>query len=602
MTKIVGIDFGTSNVRIAQWDGDVETESQSCEITDAGDTHVMPAVIAFQRTQDGNVQTLVGDNADVLDDEEDVQVVVRNVKRWALTRDEYALRHLIWSLPDAELPNWLYLDKETRSIQALGETLTFGEAIRMILREAISKAGLEGSVAEWRAGTPVSGDLAYRQELVSALDELGCGGKVTWITEEPILPFAFGDALGAVQDGSFLVYDMGGGSFDCAVVQKIGDDLTVFAQDDLPTLGGMDIDDRLKAMKGYNGSVRDLRDAKEQLYSGGSTESVNITDDGVYTLSRDDVEEALVKGEFMRQTLMSMLNAYKKAKLLWKRPADDDEDAPVYGELLASSKAVWSLNVQDMADDIDYVLVVGGPTRIPYFAEQLRLIFGEDKIITANDLALAGGRSDIDNAALTAVSHGACYMFGGENENRYIPLTVDRIPARMTLSVTDGNATVQDSYEPFDRLVATKPVAPYVGEMLYRRAVNEGESSTLNPAPDSFYTVLIEDADGNRIEEYGPFEMRMPRDGYTGPRADRVRLIVDRLGSVWVELGAGFTHVPKPSSDIVSIVRHPIWQTEAQRNVIDELHERQRRYEERQAEITQRNAVDNPFGYGVRSG
>lgn len=124
MTKIVGIDFGTSNVRITQWDGDTDSQSQSCDISEIGDTHVMPAVVAIQRT-DGGVQILVGDNADVLRDIEDVQVVVRNVKRWALVRDKHVREHLRWSLEQRNAeegsgnPEWL--DEDTLSIRALGK-------------------------------------------------------------------------------------------------------------------------------------------------------------------------------------------------------------------------------------------------------------------------------------------------------------------------------------------------------------------------------------------------------------------------------------------------------------------------------------------------
>lgn len=474
------------------------------------------------------------------------------------------------------------------------KTLTIEEAIQLILREAISRAGLEGAAAEWRAGCPVSGNFAYREALVSALDDLGCEGKVKWITEEPLLPFAFGDALGVIQDGSFLVYDMGGGSFDCAIVHKSGKELTVYAQEDLPTLGGMDIDDKLKEMKGYYGPIRDLRETKEQLYSGGTAKELNITDDGAYTLSRADVEEVLDEGKFMQKTLIAMLDAYKKAKLLWKRP--EGENVPPYGEMLEGGKSVWSLNVEDMAEDIDYVLVVGGPTRIPHFSKQLKDVFGDDKVITADDLVLTADRSDIDNAALTALSHGACYMYGSENENRYTPLTVDRIPAKITLSVTDGQSTIVDICSPFERLPIRPPIAPYQGRMIFRRAINEGESTILDPTPDSTYSVLIEDADGNTMYDYGPEEMRMPRDGH---RADRIKLIVDRLGSVWVELGAGFTDVPKTPhlTGIVPIVRHPVWQTDAQKKIIDDIRDEQRRYRERQADITRRNVMGHPWEY-----
>ena len=52
MTKIVGVDFGTTNVRIAQWDVDEDDRPMSCEIGTTVNPYTMPAVIAFERQKD----------------------------------------------------------------------------------------------------------------------------------------------------------------------------------------------------------------------------------------------------------------------------------------------------------------------------------------------------------------------------------------------------------------------------------------------------------------------------------------------------------------------------------------------------------------------
>lgn len=226
MKKIVGIDFGTTNVRIAQWDSDDEKLiSASCEIGRIPIRRFwMPAVIAFEKSLDGKVEVKVGEDADILDDNDPNAVVVRNVKRYATASDKNVREVLEWSLTPKEgtdgvgpWPDWM--DMSNLSIRAWDGPVSVQEAIKLILKEAISRAGLAGETAEWRAGCPVSSDLAYRKALIAALDELGCGGMVEWVSEEPLLLVALGDARGTLAPGSYMVYDLGGGSFDCAVVE-----------------------------------------------------------------------------------------------------------------------------------------------------------------------------------------------------------------------------------------------------------------------------------------------------------------------------------------------------------------------------------------------
>ena len=594
MTKIVGIDFGTSNVRISQWDDEVGIPS-SCQIgrTGSDSRFTMPTVIAFRRQPNGEVVTTIGEKADELDERAPDVEVVRNIKRWALTTDAYVRQQLAWYLErqsggnEQPLPEWLALNPP--SIRIWNETMTAADAIKEILKEAISRAGLAGSAAEWRAGCPVDSDLAYREALVSALAELGCKGKIEWTTEEPLLLLSLIKAIAPLEDGlRYLVYDVGGGSFDCAIVDATDSQLIVLASEGLP-MGGIDIDDAIMNKLGYTVPHQIVRIAKQQLYPEDDHDDAptEVGLGGGQTLSRNDVEDALRKTGFLNETLRAIVNAYSKAQIQITGNA-------TYGGRQSDL-------IKGMRNDIDRVLVVGGSTRMPYFRERLGEIFGAAKVMDAKDLIPEEYKGEVPDVALTALSHGACFMYrredGSQGEDRYIPLTVDRIPAKITLSITDGNTTVKDSYRPFERLPFGPPTDPHLGQMLYRRAVNEGESSTLDPTPDSFYTVLIEDADERVVKEYGPYEMRMPRDGYTGPRADRIRLIIDRLGRVGVELGAGFTHVPKPLSDFKVIAESTVWQTEGQIKVIEDMISQGRLYLERQNKITERNVLGHPWEY-----
>ena len=176
MTKIVGVDFGTTNIRIAQWEIGGKGNPESCAMDTEGSL-TMPAVIAFERQENGEVIRRIGEEADALEDSPNIQVV-RNIKRFALTSDKYVRRHYEWEMQQQgkSLPKWF--DQDTGSLRLWNETMSVEEAIRLLLKEAITKAGLAGQTAEWRAGCPIGSDFAYRKVLVSALNDLGCTGQI----------------------------------------------------------------------------------------------------------------------------------------------------------------------------------------------------------------------------------------------------------------------------------------------------------------------------------------------------------------------------------------------------------------------------------------
>ena len=523
MTKIVGVDFGTTNVRIAQWDVDEDDRPMSCEIGTTVNPYTMPAVIAFERQKDGVVIHKVGEEADgYRDDRDDVQVV-RNIKRYALMSDEYVRRQYDEDVVHQRKawPKWL--DTDTGSIRLWNETVSVEDAIRLILREAIGKSGLAGQVAEWRAGCPVECNLAYRRALVSALADLGCTGKVEWVSQEPLLLLALGKAIESLTDGYYLVYDLGGGSFDCTAVEVQDNEITVLAEEGLSALGGMDIDIKLLESLDYAGRVQELRLAKEQL----TLENDTVRLAGGLVLTNAHVNEVLEDLKLMDQTLAAMATAFEKAQIVRRGIEGNVSDL--------RSRMGRKESIEAMSREVGKVLVVGGPTRTPYFINELEDVFGPDKVVTADALI-----QDVDawddrvDPTLTALSYGACYMQG----KVYIPRVVDRVPARVSLSVSDYYATEVDIHEPFEKF-SLQSLGSYEGREIIRRVLYDFEETQLEGSRSAIYWVTVTSPDGEVIEKSEPLEMEMLREGYTGPRADRISLIIDPLGGVKVRLRAG---------------------------------------------------------------
>ncbi len=559
--EIVGIDFGTTNVRISTWDPDDPNAGlPQPRLIGRGDTTVMPVVVALQRQPGGEVTVVVGEDADALEDGDNT-LVIRNIKRWALSGDSYVQWRL--EISQTGWPTWW--NPEMGCVEAWGEHFQVRDLIADILREAVNRAGLQ-SPFEWRAGCPVQSGYDYRSMLSEVMAGLAGEGRVEWVVDEPVL------FLAAAQrnidpdsefklEGSFLVYDLGGGSFDCAIVEVRSDgEMIVFGADGDPLLGGANVDRELAASLQYEGPQNLLRLAKEQATP--ETPSVQVT--GSLNLSWDDVQRELKSCNFIQRSLMAMRDAYITAStVVWGSVVDEREDT---GQV----NFVWQRDYADLARDLDGVIMFGGPTRSPFFSENLSRWFGDTKVIQARDLI--GGVADPE---LIGISMGACYFPSGDNFHQ-VPT---RLPYRVALENTStGRVEDRVQYRPHQHFIDNfKPADQFESPWLPQERDNPQE-----------YELTITDPDGVVLE-------RQPVDGYLEPGnrqpATGLRLIIDRLGPVYVEKRS--EGVGLPWTKRVTVVETPPWQTDEQRLMLDSLREReQRRGEERRQR--ERIVLDRP--------
>ena len=547
--QVVGVDFGTTNVRIATWDSDGDLTPRPLLIGQGGES-TMPAVIAFQRQAD-KISTVIGENADALLEDEDT-IVVRNIKRWALASDPYVKWHVDTSQTQPE-PWW---NLETRCVRAFGEEFPVWQVIRQILAEAFrraTQAGLNGAF-EWRAGCPVQADLEYRSELAAALAEFGGENRVSAVVEEPMLFLALANRVGTLEPGSYLVYDLGGGSFDCALAEMESDgQMTVYASSGDPSLGGSSIDRLLKARLEYTGSLRLLRVAKEQLSPSNPEQEVEGK-----TLRWSDLEDVLKKDQFIGKTRAAMRDSYISAKVIWKW----DDGAPTLGGSNIPSLKLGEMAVA-FARDLDGIILFGGPTKSVFFRQHLGEIFGEEMIRAAEDLIPA----EIPDPELTGLSVGACYAYSESHS----PLYVRRLPARITLRNTRTGRSV--SYEPYQHFVPNfSPALPFVSERLPQAN------------PGARYELTIADPDGEPITS-----RRVDPEGSSGRRSgtESPGLVIDTLGRIGIDDGEFRWVIPDPP-----------WQTNHQRSVLRAIIEDQVEAAQREQDRVRRLVTGPPFGYG----
>ena len=559
---VVGVDFGTTNVRIAVRDsGDPNLTPRPLAIGQGeGDdrSFTMPAVIAFLQ-QPGHVTTVVGEDADGLDDGPDT-VVVRNIKRWALSSDPFIKWHL--DAADSEPPHWW--QEETRCVTAFGEEFPVWDVIRQILGEAFRRARQDGLPDEfdWRAGCPVQADWEYRSELAKALSEFGGENKVTSVIEEPVLFLMLAYNLDTLRPGSYLVYDLGGGSFDCALVEVVaGQQMTVYASHGHPLLGGDRIDEMLARSLDAPVPRNQLRVAKESL----SPDSPQWPLPGDISISWSGLISLLERDMFIEKTRAVMREAYISAKVIWKY----DVDAPTLGGSAIPSCRLGRM-ASAFAKDLDAIILTGGPTKSPYFGERLTEIFGADRVKDAEDLIDPSVLDPNMDPKLTGVSLGACYV-AAENPS---PLYVRRLPVRITLRDTATGVSVE--YQPYQHFVSNfSPASPFNSSELPSPAGTNTKCELTISSPEG--TVLLS----------RPFSLDR-RTGDKGPR-----LLIDTLGRIGIDFADGPPQL---------VIDDPPWQTDQQREILRETIARRQERERSEKERASRMITDNLYGWQIMPG
>ena len=552
--QVVGIDFGTTNIRISTWDTDEPNEAPVPQILGVGDSRIMPAVVAFRQQQNGEVEIIVGDDADGLEEGPN-QRVFRNLKRCALDSDPYVHQRL------ANLPEeW---DSDARCLKVWGQEYPVKDLISRMLKSALDTAGV-GAGFEWVVGCPVHAGLEYRTELAQIITELGGieTGALNRIVEEPILLLVAAYHLGQLEAGSsYLVYDLGGGSFDCALAQieEESDDsdelaMVVYGARGDPGLGGSDIDTALKDALEHTGGMGLLRAAKEAI----SPTNLEQPLPGGKTLTWPTFEEVVKQLRFIFKTTVTMRETYRDARVVWHQT---DENAPV-GEIVRRNpdtgvvRFVDQLGWEDLIDDVDGIILCGGPTKSPLFSEALREKFGEKKVIAISDLI----PSEIVDAELTAISVGACYAY----ENQYNPLYVNRLPVRIELEdMVTGDKVEYEPYTHFDRSFGSR-----ANDFVTPGFLSKDREDSHPPASGRYELTVT------RPNVEVP-EQQLMVDGYIDnePMNFTLRLIINRLGQIGVEQQSANS---APRKYPVVTEELP-WQTETQRRAFKQLQANTRR-------------------------
>ena len=390
MSKVIGIDLGTTNSAVAVYEG-----GEAKIIPNKEGKNTTPSVVAF--TDKGEV--LVGDPA----------------KRQAITNPEktiYSVKRIMGLMMNEENAKQAH-DKVTYNIVDKNGMAAIDVAGKIYTPQEISAKILSKMKedAEAYLGSPVTDAVItvpayFNDSQRKATKEAGtiAGLNVLRIINEPTAS-ALAYGLESKSEENVMVYDLGGGTFDVTVLEISDGTFEVLSTDGNAFLGGDDFDNKIvdflasefKAdhgidLKADKMALQRLKDAaenaKKELSSATETE-INlpfITADAtgpkhlVVKLTRAKFEgmiESLIK-----ETIQHIETALKEADM---------------------SKS-----------DINEVIMVGGSTRVPLAQEMVSAEFGGKELnkgvnpdeVVALGAAIQGGvlRGDVKDVLLLDVT------------------------------------------------------------------------------------------------------------------------------------------------------------------------------------------------------
>src|SRR6266700_1378484 len=360
MSRIVGIDLGTTNSLVAYWDN--QTDRPVCVPGPYGST-LCPSVVSFD--PDGSV--IVGEPA----------------RRRLLTQPErtiYSVKRLMGRGP-ADIQDELKLfpfriDPSSKNVirVRLGEKVfTPPEISAFILREL--KNWAEAYFGETVDRAVITVPAYFNDAQRQATKDAGkiAGLEVLRLVNEPTAA-ALAYGLHEKQRGKVAVYDLGGGTFDISILKLIsttdGDIFQVLSTNGDTHLGGDDIDNLLQAF------------VHEQI----------LQHDEIDFSSHGELAQELrkllidVKHQLSESEAATLRFALPNRKLFvheFTRGALDALTRPIVDRTMGPVKQALA-DAQLDPTDIEEVVLVGGATRTPLIRRTVQEYFDRKPHIELN--------------------------------------------------------------------------------------------------------------------------------------------------------------------------------------------------------------------------
>ena len=390
MSKVIGIDLGTTNSCVAVMEG-----KESRVIENAEGARTTPSMIAF--TKDG--ERLVGQPA----------------KRQAVTNPDntlYAVKRLIGRrFDDAQVQTMIKTapfkivrgENGDAWVEIDGEKMSPSQISAMILKKM--KETAESYLGETVTQAVITVPAYFNDSQRQATKDAGkiAGLEVLRIINEPTAA-ALAYGLDKRKAGTIAVYDLGGGTFDISILE-IGDGVFEVKSTNGDTfLGGEDFDariidylaDEFKKEQGID--LRQDKLALQRLKEAAEKAKIELS-----SAMQTDVNLPFITADASGPKHLNIKLSRAKLESLV-----DDLIKKTMGPLKAAIK-----DAGIKASDIDEVVMVGGMTRMPKISETVKEFFGKEPHkgvnpdeVVADGAAIQGGvlRGDVKDVLLLDVT------------------------------------------------------------------------------------------------------------------------------------------------------------------------------------------------------
>jgi len=401
----VGIDLGTSNSCVA-----VARGKRVEVLANSYGEHVTASVVHF--AEDGSV--LVGNAARaalIHDPHNTIASAKRLIGRYSFS-EEVKKARAVYSYEIVDGPG------HSVRVRIRSELFSLPEIAAMVLKEMklVAEARLGRAVTQAVITVPAYFNDNQRQ----ATKDAGriAGLEVLRLLNEPTAAaLAYGFGRGLTQ--RVAVYDLGGGTFDISILEIGQDVFEVLATCGDTYLGGDDFDDR----------VIDLL-ADEFVAKHG----VNVRKDP-YALEKlkfaaENAKRALSVDEEAEIRIPEILRSPSGEALTLERKLTTQEFGALVGDLVQRTFKVCDEALQQaglVPRDLDGVILVGGPTRLPLIREAVAQYFGQPP------------KTDVDPdqvVAMGAAIHASTLVEGGAQDAFLLDVT----PLSLRIGVAGGLA------------------------------------------------------------------------------------------------------------------------------------------------------------------
>jgi len=355
MSKIIGIDLGTTNSVVAVMEG-----GDAAVITTAEGGRLCPSVVAFAK----NGERLVGQTAKrqaVVNSEN----TVYSIKRFMGRRyDEVGIERGMVSFPVEAGPSG---DARVK-IPATNKEYTPQEISAMILAKL--KADAEAYLGEPVTKAVITVPAYFNDSQRQATKDAGkiAGLEVMRIINEPTAA-ALAYGLDKKENETILVFDLGGGTFDVSLLE-VGDGVVeVKATNGDTHLGGDDWDQAIltwvadEFLKSDGIDLRKDRQALQRLREAAEKAKIELS-----TLSETEISLPFITADASGPKHLQMKLTRAKFDQLTEG-------------LLARVRAPFEAVLRDAkmsASQMDEVVLVGGATRMPMVQDLVRQLTGKD--------------------------------------------------------------------------------------------------------------------------------------------------------------------------------------------------------------------------------